>query len=336
MEKVRWGVLSTAAIGVNKVIPAMQQAQHCEIVAIASRDKARAESAARKLGISGAYGSYEELLADPRIEAVYNPLPNHLHVPWSIRALEAGKHVLCEKPIALTSAEAQTLVEASRRHPLLNVVEAFMYPHHPQWQRALSIVKQGGIGTLRSIQSFFSYFNDDATNIRNQADIGGGGVMDIGCYPISLSRLFFGREPRRVSGWCEFDPRFQTDRLASAILDFETGTSTFTCSTQLVPYQRVNLMGTAGRVEIEIPFNAPPDRPTQIWHQTGNQAGGPVEEIAFPICNQYGLQGDAFSLAVRNGTPALPKIEDAVANMRVIEAVFESHRRGQSVDLIPA
>jgi predicted dehydrogenase len=336
MEKVRWGVLSTAAIGVNKVIPAMQRAQHCEIVAIASRDKSRAESAAHKLGIARALGSYEELLADPRIEAVYNPLPNHLHVPWSIRALEAGKHVLCEKPIALTSTEAQTLVEAAHRHPSLNVVEAFMYPHHPQWQRALSIVKRGGIGTLRSIQSFFSYFNDDATNIRNQADIGGGGVMDIGCYPISLSRLFFGREPRRVSGWREFDPRFQTDRLASAILDFETGTSTFTCSTQLVPYQRVNLLGTAGRVEIEIPFNAPPDRPTRIWHQTGNQAGGPIEEITFPICNQYGLQGDAFSLAVRNGTPALPKIEDAVANMRVIEAVFESHRRGQFVDLIPA
>lgn len=333
MEKVRWGVLSTAAIGVNKVIPAMQRAEHCEIVAIASRDKSRAESAAGKLGIARAYGSYEELLTDPLVEAVYNPLPNHLHVPWSIRALEAGKHVLCEKPIALTSAEAQTLVEAAHRHPSLNVVEAFMYPHHPQWRRALSIVKQGGIGTLRSIQSFFSYFNEDAANVRNQADIGGGGVMDIGCYPISLSRLFFGREPRRVSGWCEFDPRFHTDRLASAILDFETGTSTFTCSTQLVPYQRVNLMGTAGRIEIEIPFNAPPDRPTRIWHQSGNQPGGPIEEITLPICDQYGIQGDAFSLAVRRGTPALPKIEDALANMRVIEAVFESHRRGQFVEI---
>jgi predicted dehydrogenase len=326
MEKVRWGVLSTAAIGVNKVIPAMQQAEHCEIVAISSRDRSRAEAAARKLGIPRAYGSYEELLADPLVEAVYNPLPNHLHVPWSIRALEAGKHVLCEKPIGLTAAEGQKLVEAARRHPSLNVVEAFVYPHHPQWQRALSIVREGGIGTLRTIQSCFSYYNDDPANIRNQADIGGGGLMDIGCYPISLSRLFFGREARRVLGWVELDPRFQTDRLASAILDFESGTSTFTCSTQLAPYQRVNILGTSGRIEIEIPFNAPPDRPTRIWHQSGHQQGGPVEEIRLPTCNQYGRQGDAFSLAVRNAAPALPRIEDAVANMRVIEAVFESQR----------
>jgi predicted dehydrogenase len=214
------------------------------------------------------------------------------------------------------------------------VVEAFVYPHHPQWQRALAIVRDGGIGTLRTIQSFFSYYNDDPANIRNQADIGGGGLMDIGCYPISLSRLFFGREPRRAWGWAEFDPRFRTDRLASAILDFETGTSTFTCSTQLAPYQRVNILGTSGRIEIEIPFNAPPDRPTRIWHQAGHQAGAPIEEIRFPICNQYGRQGDTFSLAVRNGTPALPKIEDAVANMRVIEAVLESQQTGRFANVI--
>jgi predicted dehydrogenase len=329
MEKVRWGILSTAAIGMNKVIPAMQQAAHCEIVAISSRDRARAESAARKLGIPRAYGSYEELLADPLVEAVYNPLPNHLHVSWSIRALEAGKHVLCEKPIGLSSADGQKLVEAAHRHPALNVVEAFVYPHHPQWQRVRSIIREGGIGTLRTIQAFFSYFNEDPANVRNQADIGGGGLMDIGCYPISLSRLLFEREPSRALGWVEFDPRFNTDRLASAILDFESGTSTFTCSTQLAPYQRVNIFGTSGRIEVEIPFNAPADRPARIWHQSGRQHGGPVEEISLPVCDQYGLQGDAFSLAVRNGTPGLPKIEDAVANMRVIEAIFESQRTGR-------
>jgi predicted dehydrogenase len=331
MQKVRWGVLSTAAIGVNKVIPAMQQAELCEIVAIASREQSRAEAAAGKLGIPRAYGSYAALLADPQVEAIYNPLPNHLHVPWSIRALEAGKHVLCEKPIALSAAEAEQLVAAAERHPTLSVVEAFVYPHHPQWQRASAIVRDGGIGSLRTLQNVFSYYNDDPANVRNQADIGGGGVMDIGCYPISLSRLFFGREPKRVAGWVEFDPRFGTDRLASAILDFETGTSTFTCSTQLAPYQRVNLLGTEGRIEIEIPFNAPPDRPARIWHYAGNKPGGPVEEILLPVCNQYGLQGDAFSRAVRNGTPALPKITDAVANMRVIEAVFESQRTGRFV-----
>jgi predicted dehydrogenase len=336
MQKVRWGVLSTAAIGVNKAIPAMQQAELCEIVAIASRDRSRAEAAAAKLGIPRVYGSYEELLADPQVEAIYNPLPNHLHVPWSIRALEAGKHVLCEKPIALSAAEGEQLVAAARRYPTLNVVEAFVYPHHPQWQRTRVLVRDGGIGELRTIQSFFSYYNDDANNIRNQAAIGGGGLMDIGCYPISLSRLLFGREPRRVWGWLEYDPRFQTDRVASALLEFETGTSTFTCSTQLAPYQRVNILGTSGRIEIEIPFNAPPDRPARIWHYAGRQPGGPVEEIQLPICNQFGVQGDAFSRAIRNGTRALPEIDDAVANMRVIEAVVESGRTGRFTEVTSA
>jgi predicted dehydrogenase len=322
MEKVRWGILSTAAIGLNKVIPAMQKAQHCEIVAIASREPAKAKSAAQKLGIPKAYGSYAELLADPGIEAIYNPLPNHLHVPWSIRALQAGKHVLCEKPIGLSSAEGQQLADAARRYPHLKVMEAFMYRHHPQWQRARSIVREGGIGTLRTIQSFFSYYNDDPAHICNQADRGGGGLMDIGCYPISLSRFLFEQEPRRVSAIAEFDPQLKTDRLTSAILDFETGTSTFTCATQLAPFQRVNIFGTSGRVEIEIPFNAPADRPCKMWHE----AHGKTADIVFPVCDQYEIQGDLFSLAVRNGTPVPTPIEDAVANMRVIEAVIESHR----------
>jgi predicted dehydrogenase len=332
MEKVRWGILSTAAIGLNKVIPAMQQAEHCDIVGIASRDLSRAKSAADKLGIRKAYGSYEELLADAQVEAVYNPLPNHLHVSWSIKALQAGKHVLCEKPIGLTSAEGQQLVEASHRHPRLKVTEAFMYRHHPQWQKTRSIVRSGGVGTLRTIQAFFSYYNDDAANIRNRPDIGGGGLMDIGCYPISASRFLFDREPARVCAFAEFDPKLKTDRLTSAILDFETGTSTFTCSTQLVPYQRVNIFGTSGRVELEIPFNAPPDSPSRIWHQ----AGGKTEEFTFPICDQYAIQGDRFSLAVRNGTRVETPIEDAVANMRVIEAVLESHRTGRWAAVLPA
>jgi predicted dehydrogenase len=332
MEKVRWGILSTAAIGLNKVIPAMQQAEHCDIVGIASRDLSRAKSAADKLGIRKAYGSYEELLADAQVEAVYNPLPNHLHVSWSIKALQAGKHVLCEKPIGLTSAEGQQLVEASHRHPRLKVTEAFMYRHHPQWQKTRSIVRSGGVGTLRTIQAFFSYYNDDAANIRNRPDIGGGGLMDIGCYPISASRFLFGREPARVCAFAEFDPKLKTDRLTSAILDFETGTSTFTCSTQLVPYQRVNIFGTSGRVELEIPFNAPPDSPSRIWHH----AGGKPEEFTFPVCDQYAIQGDRFSLAVRNGTRVETPIEDAVANMRVIEAVLESHRTGRWAAVLPA
>jgi predicted dehydrogenase len=324
MTKVRWGVLSTANIGVAKVLPAMQRGAYCEIAAIGSRDLAKAQAAAAKLGIPRAYGSYEELLADPAIDAIYNPLPNHLHVHWSIKALEAGKHVLCEKPIALTADEARELADAGRQHPQLKLMEAFMYRHHPQWQRARQIVREGGIGELRTIQSFFSYFNADPGNIRNQAGIGGGGLMDIGCYNISLSRFIFEDEPRRVCGLIEYDPELKTDRLASGMLDFGRGTSTFTCSTQLASYQRVNIFGTTGRVEIEIPFNAPPDRPCRMWHQ---RAGG-TEEIAFEVCDQYTLQGDLFSQAILNDTPVPTPIEDAVANMRVIDALVQSAKSG--------
>jgi predicted dehydrogenase len=324
MSKVRWGVLSTAKIGLDKVIPAMQRGANCEIVAIASRDLGRAQAAAQRLGIPKAFGSYEQLLADPQVEAIYNPLPNHLHVRWSIAALEAGKHVLCEKPIGLSAEEGQELVDAAGRRPKLKVMEAFMFRHHPQWQRAKQLVEQGGVGQLRTIQSFFSYDNEDPGNIRNQAASGGGGLADIGCYSISLSRFIFDAQPRRVFGIVEYDPRFETDRVASAILDFGSGTSTFTCSTQLAPFQRVNIFGSEGRVEIDIPFNAPPDRPCTMRHQHH----GRTKEIALPVCDQYTIQGDLFSQAVLLDRPVPTPLEDAVANMRVIEAVIESGRRG--------
>ena len=320
MQKVRWGVLSTADIGTGQVIPAMQQGTYCEIAAIASRSPEKAQAAAAQLGIPKAYGSYEELLADPEIDAIYNPLPNHLHVPWSIKALQAGKHVLCEKPIALTSAEGQTLVDVARQYPHLKVMEAFMYRFHPQWQRARQLVLEGDIGELRTIQSFFSYYLDDPNNIRNRDDVGGGAMLDIGCYTVSLARFIFGAEPNHVFGTVEYDPQLKIDRLASAILDFGRGTSTFTCATQLVPYQRVNIFGTTGRVEIEIPFNAPANQPCKIWYQHGDE----TEEIQVEASNQYTLQGDAFSQAVLNNTGVPTPIEDAVANMKVIEAVFQS------------
>ena len=324
MDKVRWGVLSTANIGVAKVIPAMQKGKYIEFNALASRNLAKGKGAASQLGIPQVYGSYEELLADPNIDAIYNPLPNHLHVPWSIKALEAGKHVLCEKPIAMSSAEAQKLADAAKQHPQLKVMEAFMYRFHPQWQRARQMVNEGKIGELRTVHSFFSYHNVDANNIRNIAAAGGGAMMDVGCYNVSLSRFIFGTEPVRVSGIVEYDPGFKTDRLSSGLLDFGSGTATFTCSTQLVPYQRVNIYGTTGRIEIEIPFNAPPDKPCKIWYQNGEE----IEEIQFDICDQYTLQGDAFSQAILNNTSVPTPIEDAVANMKVIEAVFNSAKSG--------
>jgi predicted dehydrogenase len=318
--KIRWGVLSTAQIGTAKVIPAMQQGTYCDITAIASRSLERAQAAASRLGIPRAYGSYEELLVDPDIDAVYISLPNHLHVPWSIKALEAGKHVLCEKPIALNAAGAQELLDAAQERPGLKVMEAFMYRHHPQWQRARQLIAGGQIGELRTIQSFFSYYGADPENIRNVAEFGGGGLMDIGCYSISLSRFIFDAEPERVLGVMEYDPQFQIDRLTSGVLDFGSGTSTFTCSMQLVPYQRANLFGTEGRVEIEIPFNAPPDRPCKMWHQHG----GEIEEIVLDVCNQYTIQGDLFSRAVLEDTEVPTPLQDAVANMRVIDALVRS------------
>jgi predicted dehydrogenase len=326
MKKVRWGCLSTSKFAQNKIIPAVKGCQHAEFTAIASRNRQSAEDAAARHGIAQAYGSYDELLADANVDAIYNPMPNHMHVEWTIKALEAGTHVLCEKPIGLSSEEGQRLLDAAKQHPTRKVMEGFMYRLHPQWQRAKQLVDAGEIGRLRTIHSFFSYSNLDPNNIRNKADIGGGGMMDIGCYNVSLSRFLFGAEPARVLGAVEFDPDFKTDRLASGILQFETGMATFTCSTQLSPYQRVNIFGTEGRIEIEIPFNAPPDKPCRMWVQRG----GEIEELSFDICDQYTIEFDLFSQAVLDDMAVPTPLEDAVANMKVIEAVFESARTGSA------
>lgn len=329
MSKVRWGILSTSWFARTKVIPALRKCEHVELTAIASRDLAKARAVAAELGIPKAYGSYDELLADPDVDVIYNPGPNHLHVPWSIRALEAGKHVLCEKPIGMNAAEATKLLEVARKRPKQKAMEAFMYRLHPQWRRAVQIVRDGGVGEARVVQSFFSYYNDDPANIRNNPEIGGGGLMDIGCYNISFARLVFGAEPTRVVGTIDLDPTFKTDRMTSGLLDFGQQTSTFTCSMQLEPYQRANIIGTEGRVEIEIPCNAPPDRPCRIWHVRK----GEIEEIVFPICDQYTLEADAFSLAVLNDAPVPTPLDDAVANMRVIDALVESALTRRWVDV---
>jgi predicted dehydrogenase len=324
MDKVRWGILSTAKIGREKVIPAMQAGEFCDVVAIASRNKEQAEAEAKRLGIAIVYGSYEELLDDKDVDAVYIPLPNNMHVPWTIKAMEAGKHVLCEKPISMSSTEARQLLEASQLKPHLKVMEAFMYRFHPQWIQAKKLVVEGRIGELKTIQCFFSYYNVDPNNIRNIKEVGGGGMMDIGCYCISQSRFIFGKEPARVFGIAEFDGAMGTDKIASGILDFSTGTATFTCSTQMMPYQRVNILGTEGRIEIEIPVNAPPDAATRIWLHTKSGS----EEITFEPVNQYTLQCDIFSQAILNNSPVPTPLEDAVNNMKVIEAVFESSKDG--------
>ena len=325
-DKVRWGVLGAAKIATQKVIPAMQRGALSQVTGIASRDLNKARKVAADLKIAKAYGSYEELLADPEIDAVYNPMPNHLHVPWSIRAAEAGKHVLCEKPVSLTVAECRTLMEARDRTGV-KIGEAFMVRTHPQWLRAREIVRSGQIGDLRAVMCAFSYFNRDPANIRNVEEWGGGAIMDIGCYPIQISRFLFGQEPLRVVGRLERDPDFATDRLSSAILDFPAGQCVFTCSMQLVPYQRVQIFGTKGRVEVEIPFNAPPDRPCRIFVDNGADVfGGGIKTEEFPICDQYTIQGDAFSRAILEGGEVPTPLEDSIGNMQVIEALFRSAR----------
>ncbi len=327
MKKIRWGVLSTAKFGMNTSVPAMQQGKYSLVSSLASRDMASAQSAADMLAIPKAYGSYDELLADPGIDAIYNPLPNHLHVPWSIKALEAGKHVLCEKPIAMSAAEAQNLLNVSKRYPHLKIMEAFMYRHHPQWQAATGLVSAGQIGSLVNVHSYFAYRNTDPGNIRNKKDIGGGALMDIGCYCVSLSRFLFAAEPKRLAARMESDPIFGTDKLTSVIMEFDQGSATFTCATQLAGYQRATIYGTHGWIEIEMPFNAPNDRPCSILVN----CKGKTEQISFDIINQYTLQGDLFSQAILEDKPVFTPLEDAVANMRVIDAVFQSAARGEWV-----
>src|SRR3984893_11886758 len=328
-KKVAWGVLGVANIAVKKVLPAMQQGEWCQIAAIASRDLKRAQQAAQELGINKAFGSYEELLADPEIEAVYNPLPNHLHVPWSIKAVEAGKHVLCEKPIGLTMPEAITLLKARDRTGM-KIEEAFMVRTHPQWRKVIELIRTEKIGVVRSVMGYFSYFNRDPKNIRNIREYGGGALMDIGCYLIYTSRLIFGEEPIRVLGIVEKDPEMQTDILTSGILHFPSGQSIFTCSTQVAPYQRVQIIGTLARIEIEIPFNAPPDKQCRIFRDEGGDLSGrSAEVLEFPICDQYTIQGDLFSQSIRKGAELPVSLEGSIRNMAVINAIFRSADSGQ-------
>ncbi len=326
---VRWGVLGAADIAVKQVIPAMQRGRLSRIVAIASRDPAKAEAAARALGIPRAHGSYEALLADPDVEAVYIPLPNHLHVPWSIRAAAAHKHVLCEKPIARTAAEARELLAARDRTGVL-VGEAFMVRTHPQWLRVRELVAAGRIGELRHVHGHFSYYRRDPNDVRSKVEWGGGVLLDIGCYPVTLSRWLFDAEPTGVAATLERDPEFKVDRLVSALLRFPAGQASFTVAGQAAHHQRMQVLGTTGRIEVEIPFNPPPDHRARIFVDDGRDLrGAGVETITFDPVNQFTLQGDRFSEAVRGRGSVPVPLEDAIANMAVLDALFRSAESGR-------
>ena len=328
-EKVRWGILGAANIAVKKVIPAMQAGEFCEIAAIASRNAEKAEQAANDLGIPKFYDSYENLLNDSSVETVYIPLPNHLHVEWATKAATAGKHVLCEKPLGLAADEVRQLIEI-RDKTGVKIQEAFMVRSHPKWLKVRELIRTGRIGKLEAITGFFSYFNTDASNIRNKPEMGGGALMDIGCYCINISRFIFAGEPERVAGLINRDETTGIDKLTSAMLEFPDGQATFTCWTQLIPYQRMQFFGTKGRIEAQIPFNIPPDAPTRIFIDDGTDLyGEDIETIEFPIANQYTIQGDLFSQNIRKNSDQAISLEDSFANMAAIEAVFRAAETGK-------
>jgi predicted dehydrogenase len=329
MQPVRWGVLGVSKFAMTKVIPAMKSCAHARIEGIASRDAVKAKDAATRMGIAKSYGSYEEMLADPEIDVVYNPLPNHMHVSWSVQAADAGKHVLCEKPIGMNTGEVRELIAARDRNSV-QVAEAFMVRTHPQWLRAVELAQSGAIGELRAVQTAFGYYNVDGNNIRNKADIGGGALMDIGCYGVFVSRWLFGAEPRRVVALAERDREFGTDRLTSAILDFAGGQASFVCGTQQTPFQRVQIIGSKARIEIQVPFNALPGERMKIWIDDGSDLRGAAARLEeAEACDQYTIQGDVFSAAVRGeGQVAVP-LENAFGNMAVIEALFASAASGR-------
>jgi predicted dehydrogenase len=323
MEKIAFGVLGTSYFATHKMIPSMKRSRLAEVAAIASRELDRAQKAAHELGIPRAYGSYETLLADPDIRAVYVPLPNHLHVEWAVRAIRAGKHVLCEKPVSINRTTAMRLVREAEKNPRLKVMEAFMYRFHPQWSRALALVRGGRLGTVRIVGADFAIDNRDPKNIRNRAEVGGGALLDLGCYCVSFARFLFGAEPKRVLGRMEIDPLFKTDTLTSGMLDFGNGLAAFTCATRLMPHQRVTVHGTQGRMEMVTPVGAPPDRPVLIRLQTKEG----MEEISIDACDHYAVQADQFCEAVLKNKAVPTPLSDGVANMKVLDAVVESSRR---------
>ena len=326
---LRWGILSTADIARTKVVPGFRRAARCEVVAIASRGGDRATSVAAELGIPRAHGSYEALLADPEVDAVYIPLPNHLHAEWTIAAARAGKHVLCEKPLAMTAADAQRMVDVCRAEGV-HLMEAFMYRLHPSWVAVRELVASGRIGRLVAVDSWFSFFNDDPSNIRNNREVGGGALFDVGCYCVNLSRMLFDAEPLTVDASLRRDPASGVDIVTSAILGFGAGVATFTCSTRSEPDQRVDVYGTEGRISVGIPFNIPPDRPTEVWLTAGGDppVAPATETLWFDAADPYAVQAERFAAAVLDGLPTPTPAEDAVANLRVIERIFAAGGAG--------
>jgi predicted dehydrogenase len=325
---VRWGILSTSSFAEKRFLPGLRRAEGVEIAAVASRSEASADAFAQTNNIPTAYGSYEALLADPTIDVVYIPLPNHLHVEWARKAAEAGKHVLCEKPMPLVAADLEQLRDVASK---VHIAEAFMVRLHPQWHEVRARVRAGEIGELTHAHIAFAYTNTVADNIRNKADIGGGALYDIGCYCVVASRWFFETEVQRAVALFDRDPVFGTDRRTTGLLDLGNARSVaFSCSTQSVPHQRIHLFGIKGRIEVTIPFNHPADDTcTYLTHDGSSLDGMDTTAYVVAAVDQYKLEAEWFSNLVRTAVPTTQLLDDAVMQARTLDALFRSEKSGQ-------
>jgi predicted dehydrogenase len=322
--RVRFGILGTGLIAQNHVIPALHGAERCELVGIASRTSEKAAEVATTFLIPKAYGSYEDLLADPGIDAVYLPLPNDLHVPWTKRAADAGKHILCEKPIALTSAEAEGLAAHCTDRNVI-AMEAFMYRFHPAWDMVRGLIADGAVGRLTDVGVWFSFRSTRVGDYRLDFDAGGGALYDVGCYAVDASRMLLGDEPDRVLGTARLDAETGVDLTFSGILDYGTAFASFTCSMEQEPQHSIVIHGTGGWISVADPFNCPPDVETKITIGTGGDHhpnASAVETLTVPSANQYGLQATALADAILTGGPSPLPLEDSIANTRLLERLF--------------
>lgn len=325
-SRLNWGVLGTALIAKAHVIPALLDAERCNLLAIGSRSLASAEDTAEEFGVPRAYGSYDDLLADPDIDCVYIPLPNHLHAEWIMNAADAGKHILCEKPLTLTAAEADSVAAHCADRGVL-VMEAFMYRFHPAWVETKRLLAANTIGTVTDVDIWFSFRSTRPTDYRHDAASGGGALYDVGCYAIDVSRMLLGDEPERVFGTARIDPVSGVDLTFSAVLDYGNSIASFTCSMEQEPLHRVVIHGTDGWLSIADPFNCPPHHETLITIGTGGDHhphASAVRSTKVPAANQYGLQATALADAVIAGGLSPGPASESVANMRILERLFDA------------
>lgn len=322
---LRFGIISTARIGWESVIPAIQDAENCVITAIASRNLANARALADRFSVPHAFGSYEEMLASDVIDAIYIPLPTSQHVEWTIKSADAGKHVLCEKPIALKADEIDQLIAARDRNKVV-VSEAFMVTYSPVWRKVRSLIREGAIGRLKHVQGAFSYYLRDPNNMRNIPELGGGGLPDIGVYPTISTRFVTGKEPLRVQADTERDPDFGTDIYSSVRADFGEFELSFYIATQLAARQVMVFHGDQGYIEVKSPFNANRYGAEEI--ELTNQNHSQSTFFRFQDCRQYRLQAEAFTRAVMGENEEIVTLENSKLNQKVIDAIYRASEKG--------